>query len=206
MSDTDSETASRRKRTDAMLDVARFDPSFSAVIAVLGLLAAGLEQGRSRIRRSCYRIHIVRQSRGRRYHILNTFVTVYLTLGIRFAPLRSRLPAPVNGTTSANRAVPKLVPYTSSRPGFCSAINMTVLKWFRSGEALNEYEMTHLRSEGAEEFATVLRDMFDEDPSKLRVREIQFLVDQGTITRDEYQETLREIFDPEGWGGIDPRH
>jgi subfamily B ATP-binding cassette protein MsbA len=43
MSDTESETVSRRQKIDALLDVARFNPRFTVLIVVLGLMAAALE-------------------------------------------------------------------------------------------------------------------------------------------------------------------
>ena len=80
----DTENVSRREKLNALLDVARFDPKFTVVIVVLGLLAAALEGiGLSFILPIIEIVQLddpVSEADG----LMEYFVLVYQTLGIPF--------------------------------------------------------------------------------------------------------------------------
>jgi subfamily B ATP-binding cassette protein MsbA len=84
MSDTDLEAVSRRQKIDALLDVARFDPRFSVLIVVLGLLAAGLEGVGLGFILPVIELIQADNPGAEAGGIMGLFVTVYRTLGVPF--------------------------------------------------------------------------------------------------------------------------
>lgn len=84
MSDTDVEPATRREKVDALLDVARFDPRFSALIVVLGLCAAALEGAGLGFILPVVELIQTDDPASEASGVLGLFVAAYRTLGIPF--------------------------------------------------------------------------------------------------------------------------
>lgn len=84
MSDTDSEAVTRRQKTDALLDVARFDPRFSVLIVVLGLGAAMLEGAGLGFILPVVELIQADDPGSEASGVLGLFVAAYRTLGIPF--------------------------------------------------------------------------------------------------------------------------
>ncbi|MEF8801849.1 MAG: ABC transporter ATP-binding protein [Halolamina sp.] len=84
MSDSDSETVSRRQKVDALLDVARFDPRFSVLIVALGLGAAALEGVGLGFILPVVELIQTDNPGAEASGVLELFVIVYRTLGVPF--------------------------------------------------------------------------------------------------------------------------
>ena len=84
MSSSDPEPVSRREKLDALRDVAKYNPTYTAAVVLLGIVAAVLEGvGLSFILPIVELVQLEDPARGAE-GLLAVFVTVYQTLGIPF--------------------------------------------------------------------------------------------------------------------------
>lgn len=84
MSDSENTTVSRRKKINAVIDVARFDPKFTILIIGLGLVAAALEAVGLSFILPIIEIVQTDDPAAQADGIMLVFLTVYQTIGIPF--------------------------------------------------------------------------------------------------------------------------
>lgn len=123
MSDSQNKSVSRRKKIDALLDVARFNPKFTLLIIGLGLITAVLEGVGLSFILPIIEIVQVANPASEADGFMATFVTVYQTLGIPFTL----------GFVVSGVAIIMIVRYTMS----------FVVAWFRA--ALRSYYIRDLQ-------------------------------------------------------------
>ena len=143
MSETDSETVSRRQKIDALLDVAQFDPRFSVLIIVLGLGAAALEGAGLGFLLPIVELIQSDAPGADASGALGLFVTAYRTLGIPFT--LAYVVAGVAGVISLR--------YTLS----------FVVAWFR--EALRTYYVRDLQVRAFDNALYARIEYFDQEGS-----------------------------------------
>lgn len=140
---TEESGSSRRDKLDALLDVARFNPVFTASIVVLGLIAAVLEGiGLSFILPIVELVQVddpVREADG----LMATFVAAYQLVGVPFTL----------GFVIVGVAVVMIVRYTTS----------FIVAWFR--EALRTYYIRDLQYRAFDAALGARVEYFDEEGS-----------------------------------------
>ena len=143
MSSSDPEPVSRREKLDALQDVARYNPKYTAAVVVLGVIAAVLEGvGLSFILPIVELVQLqdpAREAEG----LLAVFVTAYQTLGIPFT-----LGYVVVGVSAVMFAR-----YTTS----------FAVAWFR--EALRTYYIRDLQTRAFRNALNARVEYFDEEGS-----------------------------------------
>ena len=143
MSDSESNNVSRRKKIDALLDVAQFDPKFTILIICLGLISAALEGIGLSFVLPIVEIIQAENSIAQADGAMAIFVTVYQTLGV---PLTL-------GFVVVGVAVVMTARYTTSFVG----------AWFR--EALRMYYIRDLQTRAFGSALDARIEYFDEEGS-----------------------------------------
>ncbi|ELY45780.1 ABC transporter ATP-binding protein [Natronorubrum tibetense] len=143
MSSSESDSVSRREKIDALLDVARFNPKFTALIVVLGLAAAVLEGIGLSFILPVIEIVQLDDPTAEADGLLGAFVTAYATLGVPFTL----------GYVVVGVAVVMTVRYTTS----------FVVAWFR--EALRTYYIRDLQLRAYDNALDARVEYFDEEGS-----------------------------------------
>lgn len=143
MSSSDSETVSRFEKLEALIDVARFNPKFTASIVVLGLIAALLEGIGLSFILPIIEIVQVQDPAAEADGVMAIFVTIYQTLGIPFTL----------GYIVAGVTVVMTGRYTSS----------FFVDWFR--EALRTYYIRNLQVRAFDNALDAQVKYFDEEGS-----------------------------------------
>ncbi|MFC3959076.1 ABC transporter ATP-binding protein [Halovivax cerinus] len=143
MSSNGSESVSRREKIDALLDVARFNPTFTILIVVLGLAAAVLEGVGLSFILPIIEIVQVDDPTAQADGLMGMFVTAYATLGIPFTL----------GYVVVGVAAVMTVRYTTS----------FVVAWFR--EALRTYYIRDLQIRAYDSALDARVTYFDEEGS-----------------------------------------
>ena len=143
MSSGESEVVSRRDKIDALLDVARFNPTFAALIVGLGLIAAILEGIGLSFILPVIEIVQLDDPTAEAEGLMAVFVTAYATLGLPFTL----------GYVVAGVAVVMTIRYTTS----------FVVAWFR--EALRTYYIRDLQLRAYDNALDARVQYFDEEGS-----------------------------------------
>ncbi|WP_436344051.1 ABC transporter ATP-binding protein [Natronorubrum sp. FCH18a] len=143
MSSSKPDSVSRREKLDALLDVARFNPKFTALIVVLGLAAAILEGVGLSFILPVIEIVQLDDPTAEADGLMGAFVTAYATLGVPFTL----------GYVVVGVAVVMTVRYTTS----------FVVAWFR--EALRTYYIRDLQLRAYDNALDARVEYFDEEGS-----------------------------------------
>lgn len=143
MSSSDSETVAQGDKLEALIEVAKFNPKFTASIVILGLIAALLEGIGLSFILPIIEIVQVEDPAAEAEGVMAIFVTVYQTLGIPFT-----LGYVVIGVTAVMTAR-----YTSS----------FFVDWFR--EALRTYYIRDLQVRAFDNALNARVEYFDEEGS-----------------------------------------
>ncbi|USZ71452.1 ABC transporter ATP-binding protein [Natronosalvus halobius] len=143
MSSSDSERVSRRAKLEALLDVARYNPKFAAVIVVLGLVAAVLEGVGLSFILPIIELVQVDDPTAEADGLMGAFVMAYDTLGVPFTL----------GYIVVGVAAVMTVRYTTS----------FVVAWFR--EALRTYYIRDLQLRAYDNALDAKVSYFDEEGS-----------------------------------------
>jgi subfamily B ATP-binding cassette protein MsbA len=143
MSDSDSVTASRKQKLNALVDVARFNPKFTSLIIGLGLIAAVLESVGLSFILPIIEIVQTENPTAEAEGLMAVFVTVYQSLGVPFTL----------GFVIVGVAIVMTLRYTSS----------FLVAWFR--EALRTYYVRDLQLRAFRNALDARVEYFDKEGS-----------------------------------------